>query len=698
MKDIALDLYRKWYRFRHPTQAPLRPDDTQIPRSQRIKAALDDGNFAAAEAWANGLMAFPHNEREDEVFKGLSALIARLLAYGSHQNVLTILNDWQQAFPDSCWPAQLDVMYWAEVASQRRGQGVASEISEAQWQDAWVVGQAVFLKGLALLGHGMDWCVTRTLGMHEQVFSESEWVTAWCYGQDVLPEQIPTLDELIDLASPTLLDEWCFAQIKVPPLPAQRPAVISHIAEQVSPEAPKGFFWLMVGLNDSPYGFCLIHDYAFLRTERWGGDEGEILTIAASPLCQHLTDDERQQLRSLQWEDEVSSIIFEDPQMRNVDKRARKALKRGDLSPEAYSQMLWWIHSCLHDRWPEALKKTPLYQWRLLRSMRKMLKAGKAYQVDDKLNDALQYRAQYGYFPDDLTELLVPICYYGAPYAALYGVFCDNGWGGLQQDHEVAQQWYAYAVKLCPPNACFGDMAYGIFTQLKAYFSWDDYCGPLWNLLHFLADAGYADAQMRIAGIYGEDEHHRDLPLSVQWYRAALRDGQPDTYPALYYIGTTYIGEMQGVDPSLFPKTTPLSRAAYGLDAYLEFLERMAIHPVDAWSSSQSEFVDKTLQWLRYTVAVWPDLHAQYLQPILHLLTRYADMLGVPSAAAAMAYILGYMPEDAEWARAVRLIVRTYQQYPSHADVLFVHEILRSRKHEGARTAEFDRIAASAQF
>ena len=696
MKDIALNLYRKWYRFRHPAQDPLRPDDSEMPRSRRIKAALDNGDFKAAEDWANALMAFPHNEREDEVFKGLGALMSWLRAYGKQPDVFALLQEWQNAFPESLWPARLDLLYWGHAASERRGQDSASNVSEAQWQDAWVIGQVLFLKGIALLGQGMDWFVAHELGRHAQVFNEPEWAIEWCRGQVVAAEHIPNLQELKGLASPLLLEEWGFAQVEMPTLPAERPDAIISAVQQVSSEAPSGFFWLMVGLHDSPYGYYHIHNYAFLRTERWGGDDGEILTIAGSPLCQHLTEDERQNLRSIQWQDEVSSIIFEDPEMRDVDKRARKALKRGDLSPEAHSQMLCWIHCCLHERWPKALQETPLYQWRLLHSMRKMLKAGKAYQVDSKLDDALCYRVRYGYFPDELTELLVPICHYGAPYAALYGVFCDNGWGGLKQNHEVAQQWYAYAVKLCPPDSRFGDMDYGIFTQLKKRFGWDDFCGPLWNVIHFLANAGYADAQMRIAGLYGEDERRRDLPLSVKWYRAALRVGQPDTYKTLYYIGTTYIGEMIGVDPSLFPKTTPLSRSAYGMDAYLEFLELMAAHPIDNWTPDQADFVNKTLFKLRYTIALWPDHHAAYLQPILHLIGRYADTLGIVCAQASLAYIRCYLPDDAEWTRAAYAIVRLRQQHPNHYDVVFVYDAVRG-KDNGARTAEFDRIAATVQ-
>lgn len=696
MKNIALDLYRKWHRLRHPLQAPLCPGEDNMPRSHCIKEALDNGDFQAAEDWAEGLLAYPSNEREDKVFKGMSALLERLLTFRQNHEVLALFQEWQRLYPTSRWPARFELMYWSEVATKRRGQCSASEVSEAQWQDAWVIGQALFLKGLSLLGQGMDWFVAHTLCMHAQIFHEPDWVAAWCYGQDVPLEQVPSLSELIDLASPVLIDEWRFGQIQVPPLPAQKPAVISDVAEQVSPEAPSGFFWLMVGLNDSPYGYFLIHDYAFLRTDRWGGDEGEILAIAGSPLCQHLTEEERQQIRSIQWQDEVSSIVFEDPEMHDVDKRARNALKRGDLSPEANSQMLLWIHSCLSERWPEALKSTPLYQWRKLRSMRKMLKAGKSYQVDYKLNAALYYRSEYGCFPDDLTELLVPICYYGAPYAALYGVFCDNGWGGLKQDHDIAQQWYAYAVRLCPPNSRLGDMEYGILTQIKTSFDWGELRGPLWNLVQFLAEAGYADAQIYMADMYGDDRQPGDLSLSVQWYRAALREGQPDTYSALYFIGAMYTGRMQDVDPSHFSKTTPLSRAAYGMDAYLEFLERMALHPINTWTSTHAELVGIALMHLCYTVAEWPDHHAEYLQPVLHLLTRYADTLHIPTATAAIAYIWNYMPEDTEWERAVRLIARTRQQYPQNCNVIHVYDVLRN-KDQGALADGFDRIAASVE-
>ncbi|BBG31015.1 DUF4034 domain-containing protein [Zymobacter palmae] len=694
MKDIALDLYRKWYRWRHPAQAPLLPDDSNMPRSRRIKMALDDGDFRAAEEWADRLLAFPEREREDEVFKGLYALLPWLMAYGGRWEALSVLNGWQQAFPESRWPARLELLYWAAAATERRGQEASSEVSDVQWQDAWVIGQVLFLKGFALLGEGMDWFVAHTLGRHAQIFSEPDWAVAWCYGQDVSVEQVPAIQALIDLASPVLIDGWRFDEVSAPSLPAQRPASLVEIAPQVSPEAPSGFFWLMVGMSDSPHGFYLVNSYACLRTERWGGDEGEILTIADSPLCRHLTDDERQQLRSIQWEDEATSLVFDDPYIRDIDKRARKILKRGDLSPEVHSQMLQWVHSRLYLRWPAALQKTPLYQWWQLRSMRRLLKAGKAYQVDDKLRNALEYRTRYGRFPDEQTELLVPICYYGAPYAALYGVFCDNGWGGLKQDRDAAQQWYAYAVRLSPPGSRFGDMEYGTLTMISEHFHWSDSGGPLWNLVLSLAEAGYADAQLRAAEVYSWDQRHQNIPLSLSWYRAALRDGQPDTYQALLYIGTTYIGRMEGIDPAWIPKTTPLSRSAYGMDAYLEFLERMSAHPVEAWTPDQRVFVDKALVRLRHTIALWPDHHAAYLQPILHLLARYADELRVINAAASTAYIRAHLPAPAEWERAARAIVYLRRQYPDHDDVAFVYGIVRDMN-EGARQIEFDRIAAS---
>lgn len=693
MIDMTLSLYRKWYRSRHPLQEPLRPNDAQMPRSRRVKAALDKGDFETAEAWAESLLAFPPNEQEDEVFKGLHALLAWLRTYAPLYDILTLLTHWQEAYPASRWPALIELMYWGQAASERRGQDVSSAVSETQWQDAWVIGQVFFLKGLSLLGQGMDWFIAHELTMHAQIFHEPEWCKAWCYGQAVAAEDIPEQEELIKLASPVLLDRWGFAQIKVPALPAERPAVLIPIAQRVSPDDPDGFFWLMVGLSDSPYGFYLIKDYAFLRTERWGGDDNEILSIASSDLCKHLTDEERQQIRSIQWEDEVSSLVFDDPEIKDIDKRARKALKRGDLSTKAHSQMLEWIHVRLHIRWPKLMRRTPLYRWRLYHSLKKMMQVGIYQQNDWKFSEALRYQCIYGHFPEEMTAWLVPMCYYSALHAAIYGIFCDNGWGGLKQDHALAREWYAYATRLQPAGSVSGDMTNGLFTQLQneCYWGWDDYCGPLWNLILFLAEAGYADAQNRIAGLYGEDERHRDLSQSVKWYRAALRSDQPDTYRALYYLGKSYIGEMKDVDPTLFPKTTPLSRAAYGMDAFLAFLERMATHPVATWTAAQADFVDRALVALRYTIAVWTDLHAEYLQPILHLLTRYADTLGIVGAKVAIAYIWNYLPSDADWLRAARLIIQLHQQYPDREEVTFVYDAIRNK----GGAAEFDQIAAT---
>lgn len=693
MINRVLPVYRKWYRSRHPLPEPLRPDDTKMPRSRRIKNALDEGDFKTAEEWAESLLAFPANQQEDEVFKGLQALLVWLRTYAPLYDILPLLKRWQEAYPESRWPALIELMYWGLAASQRRGEGVSSEVSDEQWQDAWVIGQVRFLKGLSLLGQGMDWFIAHELTMHAQIFHEPEWCQAWCYGQDVSTEDIPTREELIALASPILLDTWGFAQVEVPRLPTERPEVLTRIAQQVSLESPDGFFWLMVGLNDSPYGFYSIVDYTFLRTARWGGDDNEILAIASSNLCKHLTDEERQRIRSIQWEDEVTSLVFDDPQIRDIDKRARKALKRGDLSSEAHSQMLEWIHARLHIRWPKLLQRTPLYRWRLYRSLKTMMQVGTYRQAEWKFTEALRYQSLYGHFPEEMIALLELMCHYSALHAAIYGVFCDNGWGGLKQDHALAQEWYAYATRLYPPGTVAGDMTNGLFTQLRdeCYWGWDDYCGPLWNLILFLAEAGYADAQNRIAGLYGEDERHRDLPQSVKWYRAALRSGQPDTYRALYYLGKSYIGEMKEVDPTLFPKTTPLSRAAYGMDAFLEFLERMAAHPVATWTPDQADFVDRALVALRYTIAVWTDHHAEYLQPILHLLTRYADDLGIVGAKIAIAYIWNYLPSDADWLRAARLIIQLHQQYPDHEGVTFVYDAIRSK----GGAAEFDQIAAT---
>ena len=694
MKNIALNLYRKWHRFRHPAQKPLSPDDAEMPRSLRVKEALDQRDFNAAEEWANSLLAFPANEREDEVINGLGALLTRLMAYGARADVLALLNEWRAAFSDSHWPARLELLYWAHVAAERRGADTSNTVSEAQWQDAWVVGQALFLQGIALLGHGMDWFVAHTLCRHAQVFHAPEWADAWCYGQAVEADDVPSTQQLVALASPILQDEWGIAQVTVPGLPASRPESVVQVAERVSPDAPNGFFWLMVGMGDSPHGYYLIHDYAFLRTDRWGGEEGEILAIASSPLCEHLTDAERQALRSIQWRDEVTSLVFEDPYMRDADKRAKKALKRGDLSPNAHYDMLHWMHAGLFERWPSILKKTPLFQWRLLRSMRGMIALGHQYQTDFHLRHALYYRARYGCFPDELMPLLVPACQYNASYATLYGLFCEHGWGGLQQDLALAQQWYAYAARLNPPGARSGDMVCGPYALIEEHFSWEECAGPLWNALNFFANAGYADAQMRLGGICGEHDQRRDVTQSVQWFRKAVRDGQPDTYKALYYIGASYTDDMRYVDAALFPKTTPLSRAAYGMDAYIEFLERMSAHPVDSWTSDQNATVLKALRNLRYVLACWPDHHAEYLQPTLRLLTRYADTLGVADASVAIAYIWSYLPEDSHWEKSVRLMARLRQQHPDNEEAVFVYNAIRE-SNGGARVADFDRIAAS---
>jgi len=516
------------------------------------KAVLDvvEGRFEALDARLQAWLLAADGDSE----QALGSHCAALQAFATHHDhYREPLRQWQRACPHSVWPDTLACLLWENAANRARGETLAAEVTEAQWQRARLACDALFTQAMALAQrHPLPWVVSEALMRNVLIFNEPEWVEAWLRGQ--WHEQDHTQRSTLSQAAAA---HWP-ALPAVPPLPASPPpALAAAMAHHTRGEdEPEAFFWLVQALQAAPVGMPVLKTYAFLRTPRWGGSHEEILWLADSPLAERLDERQRNAVRLIAWLDDIdvdNVNVQDDEELAAAFARGQEILARPlPAQSRAKVQLALGELACIADHeahaatcYAQAITEDPALSVSE-EVLYRMLRAGIHTGMGEWLGHATGNTRMNSAFA-----------------AVLYGVLCDTGWCGVQRAPNMAEQWYRQAFSHGPlpkpEQECpFNDVYYAFDESLHST--------ALRHMVECAAALGVPEMQFALAYLHETD----DPATAVHWYRLA---GAHGFSRALYNLSVVCD---QGVEQGGLPNLDVATLRELGNEAEVRCLELLA--------------------------------------------------------------------------------------------------------------------------
>ncbi|MFK3722884.1 DUF4034 domain-containing protein [Pseudomonas monteilii] len=466
---------------------------------------LLEARFDALDDRLQGLLSAGDSASE----QALGTHCATLQAFAEGcQHYVEQLPVWKRQCPDSVWPDVVACLLWEKAASETRGQGLAEDVSEGQWQQAHLACDALFLQALDVAQRQpLPWVMTVSLMRSVLVFGEPDWLMPWLTGQSSDAE-LAALHQRRQAA----LAHWPNLP-PVPALPAVPPTrLVAALAAYPRREGePQGFFWLHQALQASPVGVWALELYAWLRTPRWGGSHEEIFWLADSPLAARLDESQRNAIRLVAWLDdlEADSVDVED------DEALHAAFRRGQqrltqpLSASARARINLALGdlACLagHMAHAQACYMQALAEWPQLTV------------ADDMLYRMLCVAAHSGMDPW-FGQVVSQSRLQSAFAAVLYGLLCDTGWCGVPRDPDQAEHWYRQALTHGPMPVPEGECPFN-----DVYYAFDEslHGTALRHMAEYAAELGVPEMQFALAYLHEED----DPVTALHWYRQAGAHG-----------------------------------------------------------------------------------------------------------------------------------------------------------------------------
>lgn len=485
--------------------SPHSTDASHAARRPQLVQDLIEARFDAVDERLQGLLSTGDNASE----QALGNHCATLQAFaGACQQYAEQWPVWKRQCPDSIWPDVVACLLWEKTASESRGQGLAEDVSDAQWQQAHLACEALFLQALDLAQrHPLPWIVTVSLMRAVLVFGEPDWLTPWLTGQ----ADEATLGALHQRRQAALA-HWPNLP-PVPALPAVPPTALAA-AMAVYPRSegePQAFFWLHQAVQASPVGAWALELYAFLRTPRWGGSHEEILWLADSPLAARLDEAQRNAIRLVAWLDDLDadSVDVED------DAACQAAFQRGQqlLTRPMPASARARIHLALGDLayqaeqmdHAQACYAHVLVDWPQLTV------------ADDVLYRMLCVATHTGMGPW-FGQVVAQSRQQSAFAAVLYGLLCDTGWCAVPRDPAQAEHWYRQALTHGPMPEPEGECPFN-----DVYYAFDEslHGTALRHMVEYAAALGVPEMQFALAYLHEED----DPAMALHWYRQAAAHG-----------------------------------------------------------------------------------------------------------------------------------------------------------------------------
>ncbi|MEQ9887760.1 DUF4034 domain-containing protein [Pectobacterium zantedeschiae] len=232
----------------------------------------------------------------------------------SHADILSHLQAWVAARPESYHAHHLTGQYWENAAARIRTSNGGQYVEDDRWMGAELardLGVAAYLRASAL--HQRPALTFSRLFRLTCYLGEPQWLGVLLQGGEPLTytqRQAQVEPELWEAGLQHLRNEGAQALVELPAaLPTPLPAREEHEWEEPM------HYWLRVTLATRPQDLAIRNEYVYFLYPRWGGSHEAMTQFIDGPLCEALTESERNSLRVTQCWDYIGyDVLLPDAQ------------------------------------------------------------------------------------------------------------------------------------------------------------------------------------------------------------------------------------------------------------------------------------------------------------------------------------------------------------------------------------------------
>lgn len=280
------------------------PGWQHLNRATELRKAALRGDFAAVEAfYAEEERLFwaatddTHTEYEN---LARSPMLFDFATVDAKRRVET-MQAWIAEYPDSYHAHLIFGRYCQGRTVAIRTSQLSVNVSDDRWWAAHMAGEIGAVHLLRALELSQRPAVALYTMMNLCVsFGEPAWLDALFVGNQHPVSPSPPEDPANRVVYERALTHLDHYALSLPErYPTRLPAMLpSRMAVDTSAS-----YWLRLALKARPGWLLPLHTYAAYRTERWGGERGEIENLATGPLARDLNEKQRNSLRWLVIDD-----------------------------------------------------------------------------------------------------------------------------------------------------------------------------------------------------------------------------------------------------------------------------------------------------------------------------------------------------------------------------------------------------------
>lgn len=427
---------------------------------------------------------------------------------------LAQIKAWQDACPESNHAYLAEAGYWHHHAWLYRSHGWARETTSAMWACAAACNEMVILAVLkALTLQPRQWMAAAMLIPAISVFNVPAWLARMVAGKQAVDKRISALDHLRGYHQQHAeeIDAlMAYSGLKLDTdiaVPESLPAVL--LSDQTDKARSGPHYWLFASLHIHPTQFYIFTAYIPFQMPRWRGSQREMRQLIASPVCAHLSEQERDRLRHLVWWDDfrddlghiVEDLTERERQFTEVKREAENALNADDRATA-----LRWLAASYY-----AMQDEPAAWHYLQRAVALNPSLGEyLYNAALRLSDkySAETRWKHNLICHNAQLSISPRASVLQAYSLLTGLF------GFNKDEVLAGQWLQFALKNDPTDAW--DQTCLILDELG-------YHQHALRLLSLGVEYGARGTAATLASFYERGEKvTQDIPRAIELYRQVV--------------------------------------------------------------------------------------------------------------------------------------------------------------------------------
>lgn len=575
--------------------------------------------------------------------------------------VLKYLNEWSEKFPSSFFPYIVRVRYWAFWASEYRGGGWSSSVSDEMWDCAREAQKQLYVTAIQALNFSNEtWTVLIHLLNTSAKLDEPKWFSQWLF-KGKMPQKLThqIKPNMRELASKSGLNH----DLKLV-LPENIPSLLEpyiHSKSHLDLPQSHAAFWLKILLDQSGYGLIAAIDYCWYLLPRWGHSYNAIHQFIQSSWCDHFSEIEKNELRFVIWYDSIENSYSKD-QVHEIKKQIELAqdLLTRPLSEENIAKIylrLAYFYELLDEKDPQisvCYKKTI------------------NHEIFDEydIHRVIDYWFKFASDQEFLGQIAISNRNVLAAAAVLYGLLAQHGWSGVEKNPLVSESWYEFAKTLEKPKG-FPEGEYCCFYRVAKSFDHPEHYNKTINLLHSASALGYVYPSFSCGYIHSLEKHALyDNDVAKYYSEKAAQQGH---YVAMYNVGVNYLN--RGISDA---ESQPEALLKQSLDYFEQArigLEKSRLKGTYEYQELENDIIDLYSNYL-YHYSYFNELGNKIVPLLIH--HGWKRHIKAMAALAKLFVDRNNRPEYFDYLEAVKWSEAAKAQKPDDDDVILATEMVET--------------------